>query len=163
VGKVARALGLVGIVGGGLGNLILLVIAGDRGGGVLWGFFVVSILATVLGGLGVRRLAERPNTAGWLMLAAAVLGSAVAFQWYLIGAVCFVVAGIMAFRTPGLVVTPAAPGPHGNIFEPVLLPNGNLRIPSGFEVNGMMVDGTREVAPGTEEYQRWLPRVKNRT
>jgi hypothetical protein len=41
------------------------------------------------------------------------------------------------------------------------LANGNLLVPKRAEgPDGLIGDGAEEVAPGTEEYRRWLPWIK---
>ncbi|GEM_PF-6833934 len=39
---------------------------------------------------------------------------------------------------------------------PILLPNGNLLVPTAFEQGNVLGDGMDEVAPDSKIYQQWI-------
>jgi len=57
---------------------------------------LVALVASIVGLVGAVLVFSKPRLAGWLMIGAGVVGFVVAFLAYIIGAIFFVVAGIMA-------------------------------------------------------------------
>ena len=45
---------------------------------------------------------------------------------------------------------------------PILLPNGNMLVPTAFEHEDVLGDGMDEVTPGSEAYEQWTEWMRSR-